>query len=105
MKNINFVPKDVQITLSSHKISEKYNKQKVSHEKAVLKNFVNFTEKHLCWNPYFNKNVGLQGCSYIKKRLQRRCFLTNIEKFLRTPILKNICELLILKVFLEGFPS
>ena len=80
MKNVNFVPKDVQIILSSHKISEKYNKQKVFQEKAVLKNFVNFTEKHLCWNPYFNKIAGLQVCSYSKKRFQRRRFLTNLEK-------------------------
>ena len=29
MKNINFVPKDVQRILSSDKISEKYNEQKV----------------------------------------------------------------------------
>ena len=29
MKNINFVPKDVQRTLSSDTISEKYNDEKV----------------------------------------------------------------------------
>ena len=27
MKNVNFVPKEVQSILSSHKISEKYNEQ------------------------------------------------------------------------------
>ena len=27
MKNVNFVPKDVQKILSSHKISKKYNEQ------------------------------------------------------------------------------
>ena len=32
----------------------------------------------------------------IKKRLQHRCFPINIAKFLRTSILKNICERLLL---------
>ena len=29
---------------------------------------------------------------------QRRCFPVNVAKFLRTPILKNICERLLLKI-------
>ena len=98
MKNLNFIPKDVERILSSHKISEKYNEQKVFNKKAVLKNFTIFTGKQLCWNLFFNKNV-----SFTKKRLQHWSFLANIEKFLRTPILKNICERLLLRVFLERF--
>ena len=31
-----------------------------------------------------------------KKRLQRRCFSVNITKFLRTPILNNICKRMLL---------
>ena len=31
-------------------------------------------------------------------RLQRRCFHVNIAKFLGTPILKNICERLLLTI-------
>ena len=58
MKNINFVPKDVQRILSSDKISEKYNEQKV----------------------FFNKNK--RPTTLSKKRLQRMCFLGNIAKFL-----------------------
>ena len=38
----------------------------------------------------------LQTCNFIKKRLQHRCFHVNIAKFIRTPILKNICEWLLL---------
>ena len=89
MKNLNFVPKDVQSILSWHKISEKCNEQNVFHKKAVLKNFALFTGKHLCWNLCFNKNAGLQAWSFIKKRLQHRCFLANIEKILRTLIMKT----------------
>ena len=66
------------------------------YKTAVLKNFAIFTGKHLCWNLFFNN-------SFIKKRLQHRSFLANIEKFLRTPILKNICERLLPRVFLERF--
>ena len=43
---------------------------------GIFKNFVIFTRKHLCWNPFL-----------IKLRLQHRCFPGNIAKFLRTPFL------------------
>ena len=37
----------------------------------------------------------------IKKRIHHhRCFLANIAKFLRMPILKNICERLLLQLLL-----
>ena len=42
-------------------------------KKAVLKNFAIFTGKS-------------QASYFIKIRLQHRCFLLNIVKFLRTPI-------------------
>ena len=44
----------------------------------VLKNFANFTGKHLCWS-----------LNFIKKRLQHRRFPMKFAKFLRTPILQN----------------
>ena len=91
MKNVNFVPKDVQRILSAHEISEKYNEQGgVLQKKVVFKNFAIFTSKHLCWILFFNKNAGLQASNFIKERLQHRCFLDNITKFLRTAILNNI---------------
>ena len=43
--------------------------------------------------------IKIKAYNFIKKRLQRRCFLDNIAKFLRTSILKNICERLLLRVF------
>ena len=56
-------------------------------------NFANFTGKHLCWSlkAYNEKET-------IKKRLQLRCFPVNIANFLRIPILKNICCLLLLNL-------
>ena len=41
---------------------------------------------------FLNKNAALDYWNFIKKRLQLRCFPMNIAKFLRTPVLKNICE-------------
>ena len=35
MKNVNFAPKYAQRILSSHKVSEKHNEQKVFYKKAV----------------------------------------------------------------------
>ena len=37
----------------------------------------------------FNKKASLQGCSFIKKRLQDRCFPVNIANFLRTAISRS----------------
>ena len=52
-----------------------------------------FKENYLCWS-LFNKVAGL-----FKKILQHRCFPVNIAKFLRSPILKNICQWLLLTFF------
>ena len=40
--------------------------------------------------------VGHLACSYIKKGLQHRYFLRNLQKFSRTPFLKNIFERMLL---------
>ena len=64
---------------------------------GVLKNFVIFTGKHLCWSLFLIK---LQACKFIEKRLQHWCFPLHVKKFLRTPILKNIRERLLLIILL-----
>ena len=45
-----------------------------------------------------NTCIGMT-CNFIKKRLQHGYFPVNITKFLRTPILKNTCEGLLLNQF------
>ena len=57
-----------------------------------------FTVKHLCWSLFLIKLEAFWFTTLLKKRLQYRYFLVNIAKFLRTPILKNISERLLLKV-------
>ena len=58
----------------------------VFYKKAVLTNFA-ILKKHMCWSFLF-----------IRKTLQHRIFLVNIAKLLRTPILKNIYERLLLSI-------
>ena len=62
-------------------------------KKVVLKNFKNFTGKHLC------------RCPFNKKRLQHRFFPVKFARFLRTPIFKNICERLLLGVLEANFST
>ena len=62
-----------------------------SHQRCPVKNVV--------LESLFNKVAGLQACSFIKKRLQQRCFPVKLAKFLRTTILKNICERPLLFLF------
>ena len=69
----------------------KHQKQptEVLCKKGVLKN-----SQYL--ESLFNKVADLQARKHIK-RDSNMCFPANITKFLRIPILKNICELLPLK--------
>ena len=47
----------------------------------------------------FNKVQGLRACKFVTKILQHRCFPVEFAKFLRIPILKNICERLFLYLY------
>ena len=60
-------------------IFKKMQKQKF-YKKAVPKNFATFTGKHLCWKLFL---------------------IQNIVEFFGAPILKNICELLLFKMFMK----
>ena len=62
--------------------------RRCSIKRSVLKTFTSFIVKHLWWS--------LQVCNFIKKRLQHKRFPVKFVKYLRTPILKNICERLLL---------
>ena len=46
----------------------------------------------------FDKVAVIQPSNFNKERLQHRCFPVNIANFLKTPILKNICEWLLLLI-------
>ena len=77
-----------------------YKKQRSSHrrcstKKGVLKNFLHFTGKHLCWCLLLIK---LKARRPLLKRDSNWCFPVRFAKLLRTPILKNTYERLFLKV-------
>ena len=55
-------------------------------KKGILRNFANFTGKHLCQNLFLSK-----------EGLWHRCFPVNFAKFLRTPFLQNTSGRLHLK--------
>ena len=58
---------------------------------VALKNFANFTGKHLCWSLFSNK-----GFNFFKKSTPTQVFSCEIAKFSRTPFLQNIRWLLLL---------
>ena len=51
---------------------------------GALENFVIFKGKYLCWSLFLIKLT-----QKTSRRLQHRCFLVNIAKFLRIPFLRN----------------
>ena len=59
---------------------------KYSFKKGVLKNFKKLTGKNLCRRLFL---VKLQAWTLLKKRLRRRYFPVNFEKFLRTLFCKT----------------
>ena len=70
-----------------------------SHRRGSVKKIRKFHRKALVLESLFNKVAGLQAfkvCSFIKKRLQHRCFPVKFATFLRAPSLKSICERLLL---------
>ena len=62
------------------------------------KKFANFKRTKPVSESLFNEVAGLRIYSFIKKRLQHRCFPVKLKKFLRTSILKNICDRMLLKI-------
>ena len=68
-------------------------------KKCCSYKFRNIHWETLVLESLFNKS--LQASNFIKKRPQQRHFPVNIPKFLTTPILKNICERLLLMLVVK----
>ena len=49
------------------KVNYRSSHQRCSIKKDVLKNFANFTGKHLCQSPFFNKVAGLRPATLSKR--------------------------------------
>ena len=66
-------------------------------KKAVLKNFAICKGKHLSWSLFL---TDLQAWRSLLKRDSNSFFFPlNIAKFLKTPILKNFCERVFLRLY------
>ena len=68
---------------------------KSSHRRCSLK-FHKFYRKAPVLESVLNKVAGLQACNFTKKRLQHWYFPVKFAKFSGTPILKNLCERVLL---------
>ena len=68
----------------------------VFYKKDVLKKFANFTGKHLSWSLFLIKLQAFSPAASLKRDSKHRYFLVKFAKLLRTPILKDICELVLL---------
>ena len=66
-----------------------------SIRKGFLRNFANYTVKHLS-QVLFLKEVAVDSANLLKKKLWHRCFPVNFAKFLRTSFLQNISGQLLL---------
>ena len=75
--------------------SFKSSHQRCSVKKVILK-ILQISMENTCAGVFFNKVAGLQVCNFIKKILRHMYFPVKVAKFFRTPILKNICERLLL---------
>ena len=60
-----------------------------------LKNNANFTGKHRCWSLFLIKLQAFRPANLLKVD-SNTCFPVKFATYLRTPILKNICEQLFL---------
>ena len=78
-----------------------------SHRKCSIKNLLvqisQYLQKTPVMDSLFNQVAGLKVCNFIKKRFQQRCFSMKIAKLLKTPILKKICERLLLNIVAPNF--
>ena len=72
-------------------------------QKRCSQKFRKFYRKTLLFESLFNKVTGLRACNFIKKRLQHSSFPVQLDKFLKTSLLKNICERLFL--FIVGLQA
>ena len=99
------------ILLSQHKTVTENNERNLLPTEAAARgvlseklflNILQYSQESTCCSSLFKKVADLKPCNFIKKKLQHRCFSVNIAEFLRTPILKNICERLLLSIPISG---
>ena len=98
LRQINFVQLGFLMQFRNWIVIYNVRKQppEVFCKKRCSEKFGKFHRKTSVLESLFNKFSERKANNFIKKRLQNRCFPVKFAKFLRTPILKNICEWLLL---------
>ena len=76
----------------------------VFYKKLFLK-ISQYSQENTVFESLFNQFTGLQASNFIKKRFQHKYFSVNIAKFLKTVILKKICEQLLLNNVKQNYSS
>ena len=68
-------------------------------KKVALKTYTELTEKHHCWSLFLINFQGFRLVNLLKRDSKTGvCFPVDLVKFLRAPILENICKLLLLHI-------
>ena len=73
-------------------VSNRSSHRRCFVKNVALKNFANFTGRHLCWSLFLIKLQAFRPATLIKKRIEHRCFPVKFTKFLRTAILNNLFQ-------------
>ena len=103
MADENIWIKELYINLNLHLLTHRSSHQRCSVKKVFLK-ISHISRETLMVESLLNKDGGLQTCNSIKNGLKHRCFFVKFVRFLRTPILNNICEGLFLDLDVK-FPA
>ena len=67
-------------------------------KKGVMRNFAEFTRKHMCQNLFFDKVKIRRSATSLKACFQRKCFLVKSARFVGTSFLQNTTRRLLLIV-------
>ena len=86
----------VGVLVTPLRLKLKYKPQKQPAE--VFRKILQVHRKTPVLEFRFNKVTVFKTSNFIKKRLQHSCFSVKFAKFLKSAILKNICEQLLQKL-------
>ena len=70
--------------------------RRCSIKKATFKSFAIFKGKHLCWSLFLINEQGYKSVTFWQRDSNTSIFCEYCEKIFRTPILKDICQRLLL---------
>ena len=82
-------------------ISAKNNYSEAVTRRCYVRNFANFTRKHLCQSLFFNKVADLSPATLLKTRLWHRCFCSEFCEISKKTFSTNTSWRLLLITFIQ----